>query len=211
MLLVIILVVVLLGSWLVSAGVTRRGGGTVPARVHVDDLAVGRFPDVCAVTGVPTANRVPVESSRGGFQPWWLLLLVFGPLGIVAIVVLAVLGSRVERVGGLLPVSDQAIDAYNRSLRAARRASWAMGGAVVGGFGLLVLARAGSPLLGALVLGTVVVCLIAHVVLSMLASARWLDLRIDASGRWVTVDRAHAGFAQAVRSEQHREARSDLR
>lgn len=181
--------------------VVSRTSASARAQVHVDDLVIGRLPPVCAITGEPTTELVEVESSRGGFQPWWLLLLFLGPLGIAAIAVLYVLGGRVERVSGTLPVSPAALAHYNAAVSVAQRTAIALAVLVVGGFAGLLLLDFRSSLPALVVAGLAVLCVIVLLGANAVAPSRWIDLSLDGSGRWVTVERAHPKFAEAVRQQ----------
>lgn len=173
---------------------------TTPTRVqvYVDDLVLGRVPNVCAITGEPTTELVQVESSRGGFQPWWLLLLFLGPIGIAAIAVLYVLGGRTERITGALPISPAALDHYNAAVRLARRTTVLLVVIVVGGVAGLAVLDVRTSLPALLFVGLVGSCVIVLLGANVIAPSRWIDLRLDGSGRWVTVERAHPTFATAV-------------
>jgi hypothetical protein len=63
-------------------------------RVFVDDAVLGRFPPVCAKTGMPSDGRLAVTTTVGGSgrvsAPWLILLVLLGPIGWVALAVLAV-------------------------------------------------------------------------------------------------------------------------
>ena len=65
--------------------------------MFVDDAVLGRFPPVCAKTGAPADGWLSVTEtvgrSGGVATPWLLLLLVLGPLGWVALLVIALAGS----------------------------------------------------------------------------------------------------------------------
>lgn len=200
----LVVIAVLVGVAFVARLARRPATG---ARIHVDDLAVGAGPAVCAMTGVPTDNLVEVSSTEGGFQAWWLLLLLFGPVGIVALLIVAATARRPGRVGGMLPVTHAAVVRYRA---VARTSQWAM---VAAGVLMLVgfsLAMVGNAPRGLVVAGGV--ALLALIVLALgatiAAGFRWVDLRLDGSGRWVEVTRAHPDYARAL---HHHNARVHVR
>jgi hypothetical protein len=176
----------------------RQRGGAV-ARIHVDDLAVGAGPGVCAVTGEPTANRVQVSSAAGGFQGWWLFLVLFGPVGWIALVVLTAVARRPGRVSGILPMTAEAVQRYDAVVRVSQRAMIVAGAALAAWIGLLVWSGDGfgNPVIIALS-GLVVVGAIVAVGAAIAAPFRWIDLELDGSGRWVTITRAHPDYAGAL-------------
>ena len=169
------------------------------ALIHVDDLAVGAGPAVCAITGAPTDHWVRVSSSEGGFQGWWLILVLLGPIGWIALVVLAALARRPSRVSGVLPISAEALSRYNAAVATSQRAIVAAGLAMVAWVGLIAWdgGGIGTPAIAALsALGGVGV--LVWLGASIAAPFRWIDLQLDGSGRWVTVTRAHPDYAAAL-------------
>lgn len=190
---------------LVSAVAYLRGRyapvGSV-ARIHIDDLALGRGPDVCAVTGVPSQHRVEVSSREGGFSPWWLLLVFLGPIGWVGLALLLALARRPGRVSGVLTICPEALDRYNAMVRLSTRSmATAMVSLLGGVFGLLVLQRAGVETATLAAIGIFAVVAVSVVVAlgaSIAAPYRWIDLELDGSGRWVTVRRVHPTYAAAM-------------
>ncbi|MCO8127807.1 hypothetical protein NHL50_11370 [Acidimicrobiia bacterium EGI L10123] len=169
------------------------------ALIHVDDLAVGAGPAVCAITGEPTDHWVRVSSSEGGFQGWWMILVLFGPVGWIALVVLAAMARRPNRVSGVLPISAEALDRYNAAVATSQRAIIAAGLAMVAWIGAVVWdgGGIGTPAIVA-VSALVGVGVVVWLGASIAAPFRWIDLELDGSGRWVTVTRAHPEYAAAL-------------
>lgn len=201
-------VVVTVVLWSYAAG--RRSTFTA-ARIHVDDLATGRVPGVCFRTGGVPDTMVQVESAKGSFQPWWLLLLFLGPIGIIAIVALWALAPRHNSVGGILPISREALDSYNRAVNAVRRTVWIGLGVGIAAIVLSTgLARDGGDGLAAAIAIVGVVLIILALAGSVVGGAftdgRWVDVQLDGSGRWATVDRVHPDFVAAAMA-QYRESR----
>jgi hypothetical protein len=195
----------------------RRPGFLGPAsvRLPVDDFVVGDVPMICVRTGAEADGLVDIESSESGFRLWWLFLLVLGPVGIFAIVVLALATPRDRRVGGSVPMTHEALAAQNRLIGIG---NWAWAVPIVafaGGAGLLMaptvngysLAGLGLGLLGFGLMGGFV----ALLVMSALASRRTVQVRLDGSGRWVELRNVHPRFAAAVDAQtrrRHRAARA---
>lgn len=191
----------LLAVVVVSALMVLRGRQRphATALIHVDDLAVGAGPAVCAITGQPTDHWVGVSSSEGGFQAWWLLLVFLGPVGWIALVVLAAVARRPSRVSGVLPISSEALHRYNAAVAVARRAIIASGLLTAGTIGFLVWYGRGIGTVATVALATVVgLGVLVWFGASIIAPFRWVDLQLDGSGRWVTVARAHPAYAAAL-------------
>lgn len=169
------------------------------ARIHVDDLAVGAGPSVCAVTGVPTDSWVGVSSSEGGFQVWWLVLVLFGPVGWIALLVVASMARRSNRVSGVLPICPAALERYNATVAVAQRAIIGTAALLVAWIGFVVWDGRGLGTPAALGLGALVaVGVLVWLGASIVAPFRWIDLQLDGSGRWVTISRAHPDYAAAL-------------
>lgn len=174
--------------------------GPATVRVPVDDLVMGDLPPVCARTGRGADGLVEVRSDESGFQVWWFFLLVFGPLGIVAIVILSAL-SRPGRTSGLIPMSHQALAEQGR-LVAIGNWAWAIPPAALLAGGALLLApdllgAAPAVGVGVLVLGLIGGFLVMSIA-SLLVGRRTVRVRLDGSGRWVELRNVHPSFAVAV-------------
>lgn len=163
--------------------------------VFVDDAVLSRLPGVCARTGEPADGRLMIESTVGDaarLGVWWLLVLT-GPLGWIALAVLATHGR--ERVTVEVPWSSGAHEA----LVAARRVRLASLCALVGLVAVMVVLLGagtsvwvGAP--AALVAGAAFVGYLVGVFRVDEAS---IDVHLDASRRWVTFSRVHPTFAAA--------------
>ena len=166
------------------------------ATVFVDDAVLGNLPPVCVKDGVATPDRLKVSTPVGtsaGFGVAWLLLLA-GPLGWLGLLVFGALRRPPEMLTVQLPFSE---DAYRR-LRRSKQELWpiviAMVALLVGA--LYVLDQGDRVLAGVLA------------VMAVLAAVRWavvlvhirtcsVVITLDASRRWVTLDRVHPLFAQS--------------
>ncbi len=184
---------------------SRRAQGCL-ARVPVDDFVVGDLPMVCARTGAPADGLVGVESDESSFQAWWLLLLLLGPLGIVAIAVMWVFGRRPGRVGGSVPMTRAALEDQNRIIGWGNWVAAVPVLAFVTGVAVLAAPSAyvdwlpvrhesfGVVLLVVAMLGG----LVALTVSSTLANRRRVSVVLDGTGRWVELRNVHPDFARAA-------------
>ncbi|HSF87165.1 MAG TPA: hypothetical protein VLG28_16105, partial [Acidimicrobiia bacterium] len=75
------------------------------ATVFVDDYLGGRVPDVCAVSGRPTTDRLVMSTEIDGPSPGWLFLLLFPFLGRLILALVMAL-SRRSYLRGELPISE---------------------------------------------------------------------------------------------------------
>jgi hypothetical protein len=107
--------------------------------VFVDDAVLGRLPSVCVKDGTYTDDRLTVSQQLGGggLGVLWLLILI-GPVGWLALIII----SSMRRSGGMLTVTLPFSQvAYERFVRS-RRERWPWGViAVVVGFGLSSTSR----------------------------------------------------------------------
>ena len=201
-LVVFLAVLVIVAASAVALLRDRTAPSGTTARISVDDLAIGRSPRICAVTGVPTTNLVEVESRDGGASPWWVLLVFLGPIGWVGLAILVALGRRTNRVSGLLPVSDDALARYNAVVTMSRRAMAFAIATIIGAIAwYIAVAEATSDRYQWVAIGAGVlvgVSLLVALGSSIVAPLRWIDLELDGSGRWVTVRRASPMFGRAL-------------
>jgi hypothetical protein len=172
-------------------------------RVRRDDYEDGVLPHVCVATGAPAEVLVDHRSHRG-LGAWGLLLLVFGPAGIVAWIVI----DRVLRreAHGLLPASRAAVEAS----RAARQ-RWDVAvraGLLAAAAGGVVAAVAEGPLATA---GAVL--LVAGLVVASVAWFAPVGLQPkgmpDRDGRWIELSGVSPELARAYRAQD--EARAEAR
>ena len=176
--------------------------------VFVDDAVLGRLPDVCAKDGTYTDDRLTLRQElggSGGLGILWLLILV-GPVGWLALVII----SFVRGSGGMLTVTLPFSEgAYERLVRS-RRQRWPWGiTTVVLGFATVVylLNTIGDyqsflrTILGVVAGLIFFICLFGW----MKSVARFrkatVDMDLDASRRWVTLSRVHPDFVAAVQRQ----------
>lgn len=159
------------------------------ARVWVERerFEEGRFPGLCAETGVPTEDGVELEVSRTPSWIGWLLLF-----SLVAYLIAS--GQTRERVRGFVPFDLEVARAHART----RRTAW-----LVALAGLAVLVGAAAASIGALAIAAGGVTGMA-VLLGGLDVLRSVQARLDGSGEWVLLWRVDPRFAAAV--EQQRAA-----
>jgi len=181
------------------------------ARVKVDDLAVGNLPRICAKTGASADGFIDYESGHGGFQPWWLLLLLLGPVGLVVVAVFLVFGRRVNRVGGSVPLSSMALHRYNTAVRVSHWSFLASFAVLVAGIAASVGFRdtwTWAPDLGLVGLVAFGVGLVVTITAGVITGRLWIDAELDGSGRWVALTGVHGVFADAVET-RYRQASVD--
>lgn len=159
-------------------------------QVFVDDYATGRLPEVCVVTGHPTTDQVRMRTNVSRLAAIWFVLILFGPVG--WLVLLAVSFSSRNYLEGWLP--------YEHREARRRHQAWKFGliwsAVAIGGL-LLLGAGLKSGIFVVLAVAVLVVGLIALVV----SQHREPEIRLDASGRWVTIRRVHPSFAAAIERE----------
>jgi hypothetical protein len=162
------------------------------ALVFVDDYVMGRLPEVCAVTGHPTDDQINIRSRID--QLSWaasILLILLGPLGWLALLVMALTGPTLV---GWLPYS------IDEAVRRREQRRFVAIGTVAGVLGLLLLASAlDAPVFASLALPL----LFLGVIVFGLCLYREPRIGLDASGRWVSIRRAHPNFAAAVAAAEH--------
>jgi hypothetical protein len=190
-------------------------------RVFVDDAVLGRLPDVCAKSGAPADGWLTVTEtvgrSGGIATPWLLLLLILGPLGWLALLVIALAGSRLrsEQLTVQVPWTEVA----DARLRAARRTLHLLVGltalAVTGLFvvGLNTAgideAPGGAPALAVTLLAAAAAGVIGAGIASWRVGQVTVGVDLDASRRWVTLIGVHPRFVAEVRARQQQDRPAD--
>lgn len=156
--------------------------------VFVDRVVMGELPMVCAKTGAPAAGLVRTSTAVRALGWAWMLVFA-GPPGWLALLVVLWIGA--EQFEGRVPMSKAAID----RIQGRTRGAWiAAGGAVLSTLLFLWIEFPGLGVLG-------VIGLVAYLVLSTGANWASVDLKLDASRRWVTISSVHPDFVAAVRAD----------
>jgi hypothetical protein len=166
----------------------------------VDDVVLGSLPPVCAKTGAPSDGRAPASATVGGPSVWALLLVLLGPVGWLALLVMALLGGGGETLHGWIPMTEAA---FERVLARRRAVKVALAVSVAGAVALVAGARVGLSPLPSLVV--VIGGLVGAAFASFAADRAHVSLRLDGSRRWVAIDGVHPAFAAAVEEQQRRE------
>jgi hypothetical protein len=175
--------------------------------VFVDDAVRGTLPSVCAKEGVPTDDRLTVRTEVGGgagLGVAWLLILA-GPLGWLALFIIALMHRPSDWLTVKLPLSEYAYQRYRVARR--MRSIWLIAAFVaavlVPAFYMMhrSLSIAAAALLGFFALAAFVAG-IQEWRRTRMAAVR-VDL--DASRRWVTLSRVHPDFVQAVQNQAERD------
>lgn len=152
-------------------------------QVFVDDYVLGRLPEVCVVSGRQTTDRVQLRTNVTPLNWAWFLLLALGPLGAIALLIVAWTGN--EYITGWMPYSHERF----RHLKAQKR--FVVVGSLIGGVGFVALAVAlDSGVFFALV-GLIVVA--AMMILYKLGGDE-PRVELDGTKRWVTIRNAHPAF-----------------
>jgi len=173
--------------------------------VFVDDAVLGRLPAVCVKDGTYTDDRLTIRQElggSGGLGILWLLILL-GPVGWLALIVI----SSMRRSGAMLTVTLPFSQAPYERLVRSRRERWPWGIiTLVVGFvtvDYLVNISADNQSLLRTLLGVVAgviafICLFGWIAsVARFRKAR-VDVDLDASRRWVTLSGVHPDFVTAV-------------
>lgn len=171
--------------------------------LRVDDFEDGVLPRRCASSGAPADGLYRFRATRGA---WWpLLLLLGGPVGVVAmIVVMAMLHGRVD---GWLPLSDRAHAAVRTARRRAVVRLAEVAGAVIVAGGLLAWFG--------WIPAAVAVCLAGSVAVGWCVATVFrpegsIGVRWARNGRIVTLVDVSDEFAAAYRAQDARRVRRRL-
>ena len=163
--------------------------------VFVDDAILGRLPMVCMKTGRPADLVVRSTRRVGGLSPALWLLLLLGPVGVVALVVISLAGAAGEELTVRVPYSQAAWEEQRRG----RKGYWSTIAAGAGALLAALLLQGLFPLMWLLV-GVVLV--VTGLTKWALSSSRRIDISLDASRRWVTFSGVHPAFVDAVMAER---------
>lgn len=171
--------------------------------LRVDDFEDGVLPRVCASSGEPVNARYGFRATHS--SAWPVLLLLAGPAGFVAmVVVMALLHSRVD---GWLPLSDRAHQAVRASRRRALRRLGELLVVGAGGVALLAWFQWTTLLVIVVLVGSVS---IGWCVATVFRPEGSLGLRLSRNGRVVTIIDASDEFVAAYRAQEERRVRRRL-
>jgi len=171
--------------------------------VFVDEAVLGRFPDVCVKHGDPTEDWVVLSQPVGttSLGVLWLLLLA-GPIGILALLFVSASRSRDD----ILKIRLPCCEAITKRFNSARRSRWIAGLAflLLSVLALVSKSHGSSGLwpymTSLLVLGAVLA--LAEAIRDTLVGRRsTVGVQLDASRRWVTLKDVHQGFKTAVEAD----------
>jgi len=132
-----------------------------------------------------------IHTRVGGLGAAAWVLVILGPPGWLALLLLFALGTGREQLVVRIPYGDRALDAE----RPWRRLRWASSVVCLAAVALAVL-RAPHSVLPWLALA--LVALIALFVACTVLYFRSVDVSLDGSRRWVTLSNVHPSFADAV-------------
>jgi hypothetical protein len=164
--------------------------------VFVDDAILGRLPLVCAKTGEPADLLIRIRQPVGGrLSPLLLLLLVLGPFGIGALLLMALFGPAPEYLTVRVPQTDVAWH-HERLLERLRLAAFGAGVALCLG----AIVRPG--ILPGLWLACGAVLVVAGASLHVMVLRQQIGVSLDASRRWVTLTGVLPTFVEAVGQRQ---------
>jgi hypothetical protein len=173
--------------------------------VFVDDAVCGTLPPICVKEGVPTDDRLTMRSEVGGGTRLgiaWLLVLA-GPLGWLALVVIALMRRPSDWLTVRLPLREEAYQRY----RLARRMMtlWfivAFTAAVV--VPVFLRMHHFDSTLAAITFGLFAcAALVAGIWEWRIAWKASVKVELDASRRWVTLSGVHPSFVEAVQRQLH--------
>jgi hypothetical protein len=170
------------------------------ATVFVDDAVLGNLPDICVIDGIATADTLTFRqqvSGSAGFGVAWLLIL-FGPLGWLGLAAIALFRQRAEYLTVTLPYSENVQLRRVQAERSRLKATVAVMVAFVLAFVALVQHSSGYDLLSLGLAAFGVGALISLVVLATRVHHLSVQLRLDASRRWLTLCGVNPEFALAV-------------
>jgi hypothetical protein len=165
--------------------------------VFVDDYALGRLPGVCVLTGEPADGTVTNRTRPGNPNPLLLLLVLLGPIGWIILAVAATRSGR--ELAGELPVTQ----ARWQYLQRVRRTMWATMAVFVAAF-VATLLSVEDDLRTAMTAVVAVVAFVAAAGIKIWLQFQWPTVRLDASGRWVTLQAVSPEFARAVAARNRR-------
>lgn len=177
--------------------------------VFVDDAVLGNLPDVCAIDGVATGDRLTFRQQvggSGGLGVAWLLILA-GPLGWLGLAAVAMFRQSAEYLTVTLPYSENVQLKRIQAEQARLRATIAMLVAFALAFVAFIQESSGYDLVALGLAAFGVGALISLVMYATKVHHLSVQLRLDASRRWLTLCGVNTEFVLAV--EQRTSVLSD--
>ncbi len=164
--------------------------------VFVDDAVRGRLPLVCAKTGEPADLVIRMRHPVGsGLRSWAWVLVLFGPPGWLALLVVLMVAPAGEYLTVRVPETEAAYS-RERSLERFRLAA----------FGLGLVSCAGAVAMPGRVPGLWLALggafLVAAVALHVIVRSQAIGVSLDACRRWVTLSGVHPEFVRAVEDRE---------
>lgn len=176
---------------------SQASGADRSIAVPIDDFVTGSLPPVCAKTGRKASGYVDTRTATEGGPS--LLLVLLGPLGIVAYILLEIFG-RESQSDGLVPLSRGALHESNGRGRENLASLAVLIGVAVSA--IVGLAIAGISWFTALAFGVLVTgAAVVWVGANVRATIYQVRARLDGSKRWVHLDGVHPLFVEAVRRD----------
>ncbi len=176
--------------------------------VFVDDGVLGNLPEVCAVTGIPTGDKLTFRKQVGGSTGLgvaWLLVLA-GPLGWLGIAAMALFRRGAEYLTVTLPYSENVQLRRVQAEKAQLKAMVVMVVALVLAFVAFVQESYGSDLLALGLAAIGVGALVTMVMCARRIHHLSVQLTLDASRRWLTLWGVNPEFVLAVERRTSRMA-----
>ena len=168
--------------------------------VFVDDAVLGRLPRVCVIDGVATQDKLVFRQQVGGsagFGVTWLLILA-GPLGWLGLILIGMFRRSGEYLTVTLPYSEGAQLRRVQAERIRLKATVVMLVAFFLGFVAFMKESVGYDLLAVGLAAFGLGALISFVMSAVKIHSLSVQLRLDASRRWVTLCDVSPVFASVV-------------
>jgi hypothetical protein len=169
-------------------------------RVRIEDFEDGVYPDVCASSGATGGTRLYRAdiSSRVG---WVWLLLLGGPVGLLAAIVLSVVLRKTAK--GYLSYTDAV---QRRIRRRSQRMLWGVVASLAVVAGSLLLSTAGTSAYRGLAVAGFAGGVLGVVVFAFFWSnpPGSVGGALDSTGRWIDLDPVSTRFADAYEQQEAR-------
>jgi hypothetical protein len=172
------------------------------ATVFVDDATHGHLPPICVSTGAPAEAWIDYDKPVGGMGAAAWVLVLLGPIGWLALLLLGAFGAGRETLKVKLPYTESALERF-----LARRRVIKGGWVVALGSLILAFVLGGSIMPAQALIAAGGVGLLVALVYQLLVFFDEVDIELDASRRWVTLRGVHENFARAVEASRTSQGR----